>query len=152
MSAAEKFKESVGGLFSSVEAESARRIVAWAKPKDSKAIFQKLLEDFKLDFYLDFLTVVDYPGEKQVEANYGLWFYSQQTLLTIKFRLPRNKPEIETISDLIPSAVFHEQEAYDLMGVTFSGNPNLKRGFFVTEPAEGDFPLRKEEEEPVEQS
>ena len=144
MPALEKVKESLGSLVSSVQEVLPRRLVAEAKPKDLKLIFQKLLEDFKQDFYLDFLAVVDYPDEKQVEAGYNLWFYSLKTILTIKFRLPRDNPAIDTISDLIPSAVFHEQEAYDLMGVIFSGNPNLKRGFFVTEEAQGSFPLRKE--------
>jgi NADH-quinone oxidoreductase subunit C len=152
MSAVEKIKESVGSILSSIDAESDRRIVANAESNDLKAIFQKLFDDFKMDFYLDFLTVVDYPDEKQIEANYGLWFYSLKTLLTIKFRLPRTKPRIETISDVIPSAVFHEQEAYDLMGILFSGNPNLKRGFLVAEPTEDSFPLRKEDAKPNGQS
>jgi NADH-quinone oxidoreductase subunit C len=64
----------------------------------------------------------------------------------MKFGLPREKPVIDTISDLVPSAVNHEQEAYDLMGITFSGNPSLRRGFLVFEEATNGFPLRKEEE------
>ena len=68
MSALEKVKESLGSLVSSADEVSVRRLVAKAEPKDLKAIFQKLLEDFKQDFYLDFLGVVDYPDEKQIEA------------------------------------------------------------------------------------
>jgi NADH:ubiquinone oxidoreductase subunit C len=45
---------------------------------------------------------------------------------------------------LIPSAVSAEQEAYDLMGITFKGNDNLRRGFFVDQSVKG-FPLRKSE-------
>jgi NADH:ubiquinone oxidoreductase subunit C len=145
MPALEKVKESIGSLVGSVDEVSPRRLVARGEPKDLKPIFQKLLEDFKQDFYLDFLAVVDYPDEKQIEANYNLWIYSLKTILTVKFRLPRDNPTIDTISDLIPSAVFHEQEAYDLMGVSFSGNPDLRRGFLVAEEAQGSFPLRKEE-------
>ena len=144
MSALEKIKGSLGSSVSSVQEASPRRLVAEAEPKDLRSVIQKLLKDFKQDFYLDFLAVVDYPDEKQIEAGYNLWFYSLKTILTIKFRLQRDDPTIDSISDLIPSAVFHEQEAYDLMGVLFSGNPNLKRGFFVTEEAQGSFPLRKE--------
>jgi len=145
MSALEKVKESLVSLVSSVDEVSVRRLVARAEPKDLKPIFRKLLEDFKEDFYLDFLAVVDYPDEKQIEANYNLWFYSLKTILSVKFRLSRDNPTIDSIIDLVPSAVFHEQEAYDLMGVSFSGNSNLKRGFFVAEEAQGSFPLRKED-------
>lgn len=145
MSALEKLKESIGSLISSVDEVGPRRIVAKAKPKDLKAIFRKLLDDFKEDFYLDFLAVVDYVDEKQIEVNYSLWMYSLKTILTVKFRLARAHPTIETISDLVPSAVNHEQEAYDLMGVTFSGNSSLRRGFLVAEEAQDHFPLRKDE-------
>ncbi len=144
MSSVERVGESLGSLVSSVEEAAPRRLVAKAELKNVKLIFQKLLEDFNKDFYLDFLAVVDYPDEKQIEADYSLWIYSLKTALMIKFRLPRDRPVIETISELIPSAVYHEQEAYDLMGVTFSGNTNLKRGFLVAEEAQGNFPLRKE--------
>jgi NADH:ubiquinone oxidoreductase subunit C len=109
-----------------------------------KAIFRKLLQAFKGDFYLDFIAAVDYVEEKQFEVNYNVWIYSLKTILTIRFRLPRKDPAIDTISDLIPSAVSHEQEAYDLMGIIFTGNQSLRRGFLVTEPT-GVFPLRKEE-------
>ncbi len=112
-----------------------------------RAIFAKLREDFKEDFYLDFIASVDYVEERQFEINYNVWIYSLKTILTVRFRLPREKPAIDTISDLIPSAVSHEQEAYDLMGITFSGNPSLRRGFLVSEEATNGFPLRKEEKE-----
>jgi len=119
-------------------------LVAKAEPKSLKTIFRKLLEDFREDFYLDFVTAVDYVEDKQFEVNYGIWIYSLKTILTIRFRLPRKSPDIETISDLIPSAVSHEQEAYDLMGINFIGNSSLKRGFLVTEELD-TFPLRKDE-------
>lgn len=110
-----------------------------------KSIFKKLLKDFSEDFYLDFVTAVDYPEDKQFEINYGIWIYSLKTVLTIRFRLPRENPQIETLSDLVPSAVNHEQEVYDLMGIDFKGNPSLKRGFLVTEELTNTFPLRKDE-------
>lgn len=131
-------------MTSTVEEVAPRRLVAKAEPKKVKKIFEKLLKDFKEDFYLDFIAPVDYVEEKQFEVNYSIWIYSLKTVLTIKFRLPRKKPTIDTISGLVPSAVNHEQEAYDLMGITFSGNPDLRRGFLVTEELT-DFPLRKDE-------
>ncbi len=151
MSAIEKITKSIGTLVGSLSEVSVRRLVANAEAKSLKPIFKKLLKDFSGDFYLDFLAVVDYPDEERIEANYSLWFYSLQSALTIKFNLPRNDPAIDSIGDLIPSATFHEQEAYDLMGVTFSGNSDLKRGFLVTEPSPDSYPLRKEDAKKVEQ-
>lgn len=145
MSAFAKLIQSIGSLATSFEEVGPRRLVAKAEPKDLRAIFKKLIEDYREDFYLDFLAVVDYVEEKQIDVSYNLWLYGPKTVLTIKFRLPRDSPTIETISDLIPSAIYHEKEAYDLMGVTFSGNSDLTRGFLVAEEAQDRFPLRKDE-------
>ena len=145
MSAFERLRQSMNDLVASIEEARPRRLVAKSNPENLKPIIRKLLADFKEDFYLDFLAVVDYVDEKQIEVNYNFWIYSLKTLLTVKFRLPRENPSIDTISDLIPSAVNHEKEAYDLMGVTFQGNTDLARGFLVTEEAQDSFPLRKDE-------
>lgn len=136
-------------MVAGVDGVGPRRLLARAESKNLRAIFAKLREDFKEDFYLDFIAPVDYVEERQFEINYNVWIYSLKTILTVRFRLPREKPAIDTISDLIPSAVSHEQEAYDLMGITFSGNPSLRRGFLVSEEATNGFPLRKEEENKV---
>jgi len=141
----EKMRESLANTVSAVEETGPRRLVAKAEPENISRIFRKLLEDFKGDLYLDFIAAVDYPEDKQFEINYSIWIYSLKTILTIKVRLSREKPKIETISDLIPSAVNHEQEVYDLMGIDFSGNPHLRRGFLVAEELKDSFPLRKDE-------
>jgi NADH-quinone oxidoreductase subunit C len=54
----------------------------------------------------------------------------------------------ETISTLIsvyPSADFHEREAFDLMGITFEGHPNLRRILMPDDwgghPQRKDYPI-----------
>lgn len=143
----EKIKESLATMVNTVEETAPRRLVAKAESKVLKSIFGKLLNDFKEDFYLDFVTAVDYPEDRQFEVNYGIWIYSLKTSLMIRCRLSRENPEIDTISDLVPSAVNHEQEVYDLMGIGFQGHPSLKRGFLVAEELTKSFPLRKDEAE-----
>lgn len=144
--AAEKIRQSLADLVNSIDEQAPRRIIAEAEPQSLRNIIQKLQTDYREDFYLDFLSSTDYIEEKQFEINYALWFYSLKTLLTLRFRIPRDDPTIETVGDLIPSAVSAEMEAYDLMGITFQGNENLKRGFLVDQEAvKGIFPLRKTE-------
>ncbi|MDQ1281441.1 MAG: rane-bound hydrogenase subunit beta [Thermoproteota archaeon] len=139
-----RVKESLTGMVRTIEEVAPQRININAEPRDVKSIFRKLLEDFKNDFYLDFVAAVDYVEDKQFEVNYVVWVYSLKTILSIRFRLPKENPNLDTISDLIPSAINHEKEAYDLMGITFSGNSELKRGFFVAEGI-NEFPLVKNE-------
>lgn len=56
--------------------------------------------------------------------------------------------EDESISTLIsvyPSADFHEREAYDMMGITFAGHPNLRRILMPDDwgghPQRKDYPI-----------
>lgn len=50
--------------------------------------------------------------------------------------------EVETITDIFPSAIADENEIYDLFGINFRGNENLKR-LYMPEDWQG-FPLRKD--------
>lgn len=50
--------------------------------------------------------------------------------------------EVETITDIFPSAIADENEIYDLFGINFRGNENLKR-LYMPEDWKG-FPLRKD--------
>lgn len=64
--------------------------------------------------------------------------------ITIKNRVPREKPWIRTITDLIPGASFYEREVFDLLGVMFERHPNLKRLMLPEDWNMGEYPLRKD--------
>ena len=69
--------------------------------------------------------------------------------LVVKVTLPRwqdgvegRLPEVETVSHLWRTAEWHEREVYDLSGVRFLGNPDLRR---ILCPEDWDgHPLRKD--------
>ncbi len=60
----------------------------------------------------------------------------------LKTEIPRDKPTIETLTDLWPAADWQEREVYDLFGIEFAGHPDLRR-ILLPDDWVG-FPLRKD--------
>ncbi len=79
-------------------------------------------------------------------ANLGLIYHTHTAcgFFGIRAEVPKEKPNIQTIVDIIPGAAFHELEVADLFGIAFEGNPSPPH-FILSEnwPA-GVYPLRKD--------
>ncbi|MEM0058744.1 MAG: NADH-quinone oxidoreductase subunit C [Candidatus Bathyarchaeia archaeon] len=86
------------------------------------------------------ITGVDL-GEK-IELMYHIRICG--TIITIGTIVSKENAKIESITDLIPGANFHEREVSDLFGVTFEGHPNPKRLILPEDWPENVFPLRKD--------
>lgn len=91
--------------------------------------------------YLNDLTAVDY--QNYFEAVYRLSSLEHNAMLVLKVRCyDREKASIPSITRLFRGADLMEREVFDLMGIEFSGHPNLKR-IFLWEGFQGH-PLRKD--------
>lgn len=106
------------------------------------------------EYYYDFLaniTAVDYYPENRFALVYNLSSLPYQTQLTIRVELPvenretDNLPIVPSVSSIWRTADWHEREAYDLMGIFFTGHPDLRR-ILLPDDWEG-FPLRKDYED-----
>ena len=95
--------------------------------------------------YLFCLTAVDW--KTHLTMVYHLTSTVYRHTLVVKIKLDRERPSVQTVSDIWRTAEFHEREAYDLMGVVFTGHPDLRR-LFMTDEWKG-WPLRKDYEDPV---
>ncbi len=81
-----------------------------------------------------------------IGANIGVYYHvrTSNAFLTIKAEVPKDNPKIQTITDIIPGAVFHEMEVMDLLGVVFEGHPSPGRLVLPENWPEGVYPLRKD--------
>jgi NADH-quinone oxidoreductase subunit C len=100
----------------------------------------------KMDHLAD-LTAVDYsrfPGDTgpRFEVVYNLISTTYRHRIRVKARVPEEDPRIDSVSAIWQTANWHERETFDLMGVKFSGHPDLRR-ILLPEDWEGH-PLRKE--------
>ena len=91
---------------------------------------------------LDTITGVDLMAESQMEVVYD-YFHPAKTLrVVVRTRIPRDNPEVSTISKVFPGANWHERETHDFFGIRFLGHPDLSP-FLLPEDADYH-PLRKD--------
>jgi NADH-quinone oxidoreductase subunit D/NADH-quinone oxidoreductase subunit C/D len=93
----------------------------------------------------DFLasaTGVDYPAENVLEMVYHFHQTTGGSPLVVHVQTPRAEPVIPSLVPLFPGADFQEREAWDLLGIHFTGHPDLRR-ILMWEGFDG-FPLRKD--------
>ncbi len=78
--------------------------------------------------------------------NIGVYYHirTSNAFITIKAEVPKEKPNIQTITDILPGAVFHEMEVTDLLGAVFEGHPSPGRLVLSENWPEGVYPLRKD--------
>jgi NADH/F420H2 dehydrogenase subunit C len=76
-----------------------------------------------------------------LETVYHLRSTVRGQLLQIKVRLDHEKPEVDSIVSVWPTANWLERETYDLFGIKFTGHPDLRR-MLLDDDFEG-YPLLK---------
>ncbi|RID83480.1 NADH-quinone oxidoreductase subunit C [Mesobacillus zeae] len=105
------------------------------------AQFLKYNERLGFD-YLSELHGTDF--ETHMEIYVHLYSYKNRQPLALKVKVDRSEPVIESLQPLWAGAEWPECEAYDLLGIKFTGHPNLQR-ILLGEEWIG-YPMRKDYE------
>jgi NADH-quinone oxidoreductase subunit C len=100
--------------------------------------------------YLVDLAGIDYskyPGHTAARFSVAYTLYSFQKNARVRLRVwtPENEP-VPSVTSVWKTANWHERETFDMLGITFSGHPNLERILmwegFNGYPLRKDFPIR----------
>jgi NADH-quinone oxidoreductase subunit C len=83
------------------------------------------------DFFFDQLSNVtgidNGPQANTMEVIYHLYSIPFNHFLALKVVLPRENPEIESLSGIWKAANWLEREVYDMFGIRFNNHPDLRR-------------------------
>jgi NADH-quinone oxidoreductase subunit C len=112
---------------------------------DLREIAKFCRDKLSFDYLLDITSIDNFGEEPRFKIVYHLYSMPHGANLRLKLKLSEKVGAIDTVSDIWPTANWHEREIYDMMGIKFNGHPDLRRilmwdgyPFF---PLRKDFPL-----------
>jgi len=94
------------------------------------------------DYFLDITSIDNFGEEPRFEIVYHLYSMPHAVHLRLKLKVSEDVGAVDTVSDIWPTANWHEREAYDMMGIKFTGHPDLRR--ILMWDGYPYFPLRKD--------
>jgi NADH-quinone oxidoreductase subunit C len=125
--------ENVPDPFIKIQAEKINDVAEFTK-KDDRLQFD----------YLSCLSGVDYKGKLGVV--YHLYSMKHRHKIVLKVEVPTEAPNVPSVESVWKTADWHEREAFDLLGINFTGHPDLRR-ILLPDDWEGH-PLRKDYQTP----
>jgi NADH-quinone oxidoreductase subunit C len=112
---------------------------------DLREIAKFCRDQFSFDYLLDITSIDNLSEEPRFELVYHLYSMPHGVHLRLKLKVSEETGAVDTVSDIWPTANWHEREIYDMMGIRLNGHPDLRRilmwdgyPFF---PLRKDFPL-----------
>jgi NADH-quinone oxidoreductase subunit C len=93
-------------------------------------------------FMLADAAAVDYGPGTRFEVVYHLFSWKHPAWLRVRAHVDRAHPRIPSVTSLWEGAMFHEREMYDMMGIVFDGNRDLRRIYMS--PDYRSFPQRRD--------
>jgi NADH-quinone oxidoreductase subunit C len=108
------------------------------------ALLRHLRDQAGFDFLAD-VTAIDWSerATPRFTVVYHLYSTTRHDYLRVAADCPdAAQPAVPSVTDLWAGANWHEREAYDMFGITFTGHPDLRR--ILMWDGYPHFPLRKE--------
>jgi Ni,Fe-hydrogenase III component G len=128
--------ERIAGVFE----KSARRVYVDVEPHDIPEATRVMFRDMGARFQI--ASGVDSPGG--IEILYHWAFDSLDCVVTIKTKLDRENPQIESVASICKGAEWIEREMWELLGITFRNHPDMRHLLLLDDWPEGKYPLRRD--------
>jgi NADH-quinone oxidoreductase subunit C len=114
-------------------------------PGQIEAVCRSAKETLGFDFLTDLSSVDNYGDDPRWTVVYELYGLGHGCHLRLKTHVSEECSELPTVSGVWRTADWHEREVWDMMGIRFSGHPDLRRILmwegYPYHPLRKDFPL-----------
>lgn len=94
---------------------------------DLREVAKFCRDDLSFDYLLDITSIDNSGQEPRFEIVYELYSLTLAVHLRLKLSVSETVGAVDTVSDIWPTANWHEREIYDMMGIKFNGHPDLRR-------------------------
>src|SRR6184192_518041 len=109
---------------------------------DLRLVAKFCRDELSFDYLIDITSIDNFGEEPRFDIVYHLYSMSDSIHLRFKLKVPEETGAVDTVSDIWPTANWHEREAYDMMGIKFNGHSDLRR--ILMWEGYPYFPLRKD--------
>ncbi|MCM8829674.1 MAG: NADH-quinone oxidoreductase subunit C [Candidatus Omnitrophica bacterium] len=133
-------KENLGDRIKEIKIHNNRRIYLTIEKKDIKDCTKIIFKDLNARY----IIASGIENFDSFEVLYHFGFDKEGTVVSIRTYLDKEKPEIESLTDIIPGISYIEREMWELLGINFTGHPQLEHFLLRDDWEKGNYPLRKE--------
>ena len=142
LESAQKLKAKFGDLISEPSEFRGEITIKLADAEKSPKSATYAKNDLDFNYLVDISSVDNYGDDPRWTIVYHLRGLRHGGELRIKTDVSEEKSELPTITTVWKTANWHEREIYDMMGIRFSGHPDLRR--ILMWEGYPYFPLRKD--------
>ncbi len=138
----EVLKQKIADLIPQATFNENKQLVDVVIPKENWLASATLLKKSLGFDYLISLSGVDYPASLSIVCHFRATASNQEVVVKIH-DTNKDSATIDSVTSVWASAEFFEREVYDLLGITFTNHPDLRRLFleddYVGHPLRKDF-------------
>jgi len=139
----DQLMKALGSIFFDGEIRRLTRIWVTVKRKAIRSVVKILKDDFGVS-RISMITGLETSHGFEVLYHFERLNEVQlKELITIKIRVPREDPTVDSIVSVMPGALFYEAELRDLFGIELKGYPTLPRIFMSNDTPTPEYSLQK---------
>ncbi|GAB4232528.1 MAG: hypothetical protein Kow00109_05040 [Acidobacteriota bacterium] len=132
----ERFRDAIVAI----REHSPKRVYIEIRPEGLREVADYIFHTLEARFSI--ASAVDTP--EAIEILYHFILERINLLISLRVKLDREMPEVDSLAVCFPAAEWIEREIHELFGVQFRDHPDLRRLLLPEQWPEGVYPLRRD--------